>query len=193
MPNGRVEARRVLLVGMMGSGKSTIGRLLADATGWPYLDNDELVRRSEGALAREIATDDGEGRLREVESAALAVGLREPAPCIVGVAAGTVLDPGNRRRMAAGAVVIWLDADPSVLAVRASGSAHRPWLEGDAEDWLRRTGRDRESLYREVADIRIDTGASDVIETRDAILAWMRTGDCAVPDPGHDPEQEKAP
>lgn len=178
----------------MGSGKSTIGRLLADATGWPYLDNDELVRRSEGALAREIAVDDGEGRLREVESAALAVGLREPAPCIVGVAAGTVLDPDNRRLMAASAIVVWLDADPPVLAGRASGSAHRPWLEaGDGEDWLRRTGRNRESLYREVADFRIDTGASDATETRDVILAWLGTGDCLAPDPAHDQVQETAP
>lgn len=193
MSDDAAEPCRVLLVGMMGSGKSTIGRLLADATGWPYLDNDELVRRSEGALAREIAEDDGERRLREVESAALTVGLQEPAPSIVGVAAGTVLDSGNRRRMAAGAVVIWLDADPSILAARASGSDHRPWLEGNAERWMRRTGDDRESLYREVADFRIDTGASAATETRDAILAWMRTGNCPVPDPAHDTRQETAP
>ena len=67
---------RVLLIGMMGSGKSTIGRLLSDATGWPYIDNDELVRQTHGATARQILAERGEARMRAAESDALAARRR---------------------------------------------------------------------------------------------------------------------
>ena len=83
---------------MMGSGKSTIGRLLSEATGWPYIDNDELVRRSRGATARQILAERGEDRLRDAESDALMLGIETPPPAVVGVAAGTILDPANASR-----------------------------------------------------------------------------------------------
>ena len=86
---GEPSACRVLLIGMMGSGKSTIGRLLSEATGWRYMDNDELVRRSSGATARQILADRGEAEMREAESGALALGIATPAPVVIGVAAGT--------------------------------------------------------------------------------------------------------
>ncbi len=94
-----MNACRVILVGMMGSGKSTIGRLLSEATGWPYVDNDELVLRSHGATPRELLSEQGEAVMREAESSALALGLEVPAPAIIGVAAGTILDPANRDRL----------------------------------------------------------------------------------------------
>ncbi|MCV0402715.1 MAG: AAA family ATPase [Chloroflexi bacterium] len=161
---------RIVLIGMMGSGKSTIGRLLADATGWPYLDNDELVRRAQGATARQIAARDGEEDLRAAESAALAIGLEADEPCVVGVAAGTVLDEADRRRMRDAAIVVWLDADPATLARRAAGSRHRPWLDGDAETWMRRTLDERLPLYRSVADIHVDTGSNTPQASVDAML-----------------------
>ena len=65
----------VLLVGMMGSGKSTIGRLVADATGWPYVDNDELVLRTHGATPRTLLAGHGEAVMRRAESEALASGV----------------------------------------------------------------------------------------------------------------------
>lgn len=150
---------RLLLVGMMGSGKSTIGRLLADATGWPYLDNDELVARTRGATSRAIAQRGGTDAVRAAESAALAIGLTQEPPCIIGVAAGTVLDPENRARMRDGGIVVWLDADPLTLATRAVGGAHRPWLDDDPKSWMRETAERRAPLYAELADIRADTGS----------------------------------
>lgn len=150
---------RLLLVGMMGSGKSTIGRLLADATGWPYLDNDDLVARTRGATSRAIAERGGTDAVRAAESAALAIGLTQEPPCIIGVAAGTVLDPENRAKMRDGGIVVWLDADPLTLATRAVGGAHRPWLDDDPRSWMRATAERRAPLYAELADIHADTGS----------------------------------
>ena len=71
---------RVLLLGMMGSGKSSVGRALSDLTGWPFVDNDALVERATGLTARELLRDRGEDALREAESEALRAGLRIPVP-----------------------------------------------------------------------------------------------------------------
>ena len=154
-----MDACRVILVGMMGSGKSTIGRLLFEATGWPYVDNDELVVRSHGATPRHLLAERGEAVMRAAESSALALGLQVPPPAIIGVAAGTILDAANRDRMRDGGIVVWLRAASSVLAERAAGSEHRPWLEGDAESWMREATAERDPLYASVADITLDTAS----------------------------------
>src|SRR5256885_6501809 len=74
---------RLVLVGMMGSGKTTVGRLLAKGTGWRHADNDELLHELVGKTPRELLAEDGEDRLRESESAALRLGLQYPEPSIV--------------------------------------------------------------------------------------------------------------
>lgn len=149
---------RVILIGMMGSGKSTIGRLLSDATGWPYVDNDDLFRRATGTTPRQILASHGEASMREAESRALADGLRMSPPTIIGAAAGTILDPANRDLLRDAGIVVWLRADPATLARRAAGAEHRPWLGGDAEAWMREAAAERDPLYAEVADVVIDTG-----------------------------------
>ncbi len=161
---------RVLLVGLMGSGKTTIGRLLAERTGWPYHDNDELVQQAAGMTARQILASAGELALRSAESDALQVGLAKPPPCVGGVAAGTVLTPGNRRRMIDDGFVVWLTAEPATLAERATGAAHRPWLLEDAEGWLRQTGDEREPLYREVSRVIVDTEDRTPEQVAEAIV-----------------------
>ena len=155
-----MNACRVILVGMMGSGKSTIGRLLSEATGWPYVDNDELVLRSHGSTPRQLLAERGEAAMRAAESSALALGLEVPEPAIIGAAAGTILDARDRDRMQDGGIVVWLTAASSVLAERAAGSEHRPWLEGDAESWMREAAAERDPLYGSVADMTLDTGSS---------------------------------
>lgn len=152
-----MDACRVILVGMMGSGKSTIGRLLSEATGWPYVDNDELVLRSNLATPRQLLAERGEAAMRAAESSALALGLEVPEPAIIGAAAGTILDARDRDRMRDGGIVVWLRAASAVLAERAAGSEHRPWLEGDAQSWMRAAVAERDPLYASVADITLDT------------------------------------
>ena len=146
---------RVVLLGMMGTGKSSVGRALADLTGWPFVDNDALVQAATGRTARQLLA--GEDAMREAEAAALRRGLATDPPAIVATAAGTVLDPQHRGLIDAGGYVVWLTAPPEVLAERATGAAHRPWLEHDPVSWFRDAARVRDPLYRSIADLEIDT------------------------------------
>lgn len=168
---------RILLIGMMGSGKSSVGRALAERTGWPFLDNDALVERATGQTACQLLATDGEARLREAESAALAEGLAVEPPAIIGVAGGVLLAARDRRRIGDGGFVAWLRASPEILAGRAAGAEHRPWLDGDAIGWFRQTIAARGPLYASVSDIEIDTGTTTPAQAADAIV----TGLASVP------------
>ncbi|MGI9000017.1 MAG: shikimate kinase [Candidatus Limnocylindria bacterium] len=169
---------RVLLIGMMGSGKSTIGRLLAEATDWPYVDNDQLVRRSHGTTARQIVAEDGEAQMRSAEADALALGVEVAVPAIIGVAAGTILDEANGDRLRTGGIVVWLRADASILEERAMGADHRPFLELGGGPWIRDAIAERDPLYASVADIVIDTGAMLPQESVAEIVARLRAVSC---------------
>lgn len=178
---------------MMGSGKSTIGRRLSEATGWPYIDNDVLVRESHGATAREILATRGEDQLRRAESEALARGIEVAGPALVGVGAGTILEPANRELLRAGGVVVWLRADAESLESRAVGADHRPFLDAGGAFWIRRAVELRDPLYASVAGIVIDTGrrsleesAADLLErlgSVDACRLALRAGVTAGRDP----------
>ncbi len=160
---------RVLLVGMMGTGKTTVGRALSARTGWPYLDNDELLQRACGRTAPELLAAEGEPALRAAESAALTLVLGMPGPLISGVAGGVVLDPADRARLVAGdASVIWLRATVATLVHRVGSGAGRSWLGDDPASALARLAATRDPLYAEVADqvIDVDTGSPDELAAR---------------------------
>ena len=169
-PTHAARPTRVLLLGMMGSGKSSVGRALAKRTGWPFIDNDALVERATGLTARELLRDRGEDAMREAESAALRAGLGIAAPAIVATAAGTILRAEDRDRIDDGGLVVWLHAPATVLAERAAGATHRPWLDDDPVAWFTRTIQERAPLYRAVADIEIDTAANEPDAAADRVL-----------------------
>lgn len=147
---------RVVLVGMMGSGKTAVGRMLADRTGWPYLDNDDLLDSHVGLTPRQILAEQGEVALRRSESAALTLGLEAPTPSIIGAAAGTILDAANREAMRRGGQVVWLRASVDTLTERSIGAAHRAWLDEGGPAWIRETAAERYPLYESVADLTLD-------------------------------------
>jgi shikimate kinase len=151
-----VKPPRVVLVGMMGSGKTSVGRALAERTGWPYVDNDELLDRLIGLTPKQILAEQGEDALRRSESAALALGLEAPAPSILGAAAGTILDVANRDALRASGIVVWLRASVETLAERSIGAKHRAWLDEGGATWINETVAERYPLYASVAEMTVD-------------------------------------
>jgi shikimate kinase len=166
---------RVLLVGMMAAGKSTVGRLLADQLGWPYYDNDELLRRAAGVDTRTVLQRDGEAALRRAESAALTVALTEGGPLVAGVAGGVVEDPLDRERLRAGGFVVWLRATVETLARRAQGT-DRPWLGDDPRAALTALYADRAHLYLSVASFVVDVDELAPPEIAGRILTEISAG-----------------
>ena len=146
---------RVLLIGMMGSGKTTVGHAVADLLGWRYLDNDEQLRRIAGVDTRTLQERDGVLALRRAESAALSVALTEAGPLVAGVAAGVVLDPLDLARLRSGGLVVWLRASLMTLTKRVAAT-DRPWLGEDPAGALPRLYAGRADLYRAAAHLVVD-------------------------------------
>ena len=164
--------KHVVLVGMMGAGKSSVGRRVAARLVWPFSDSDAVVEARYGRTVAAIWRDDGEEAFRVMETDALREALEDPTPSVIAAAGGTVLDAKNRTAMQeADAVVIWLRADPGTLAGRVRHGDHRPLLDDDAESTLRRLNDERVELYTEVADAVIDVDELDLDEAVARVLA----------------------
>jgi len=171
---------RVLLLGLMGAGKTTVGRVLAAQLGWPYADNDDLVVDATGASKETLLQRAGVVALREAESAALHLAATRPGPLVAGVAAGVVLDPGDVAVLAGVDLVVWLRATHEVLAARVDADpADRPWLDGDTLSAVRRLAADREPRFAEVADLVVDVDTRSPEQTADLIaeVATRRSTD----------------
>lgn len=166
---------RILLVGMMGSGKTTVGRELARRTGWPFLDNDALVQELTGRAPAAIDAEDGEDALHAAETAAFLAAVARPGPSIIAVAGAVVDQPEERAGLAAAGHVVWLRADPATLLQRVGSGAGR---RADALDpaWVAARVSAREPAYRAVADqiIEVEGVRPDTVAA--AILAALKAG-----------------
>jgi shikimate kinase/3-dehydroquinate synthase len=162
----------VVVVGMMGSGKSTVGRALARRTSWRYVDNDDLVRSISGRTAMKIRATDGEEALHDVEEAAFEASLALEPPVIIGAAAAVVLDPVAREKLRGGPQVVWLRARPeTMLAHIGDGTGRRP--EATDPTWVAARAAERAPLYAEVASQIIDVDNRAPGEIADLILAGL--------------------
>lgn len=163
--------QHLVLVGMMGVGKTTVARVLADRLDRPVLDSDLEIERRTGRTVREIFADDGEPAFRALETEVLLEALASPTPSIIAAAGGVVLSPANRAALkSSSARVVWLCADPATLVERVKGGGHRPLLDDDPAGTLRRMFFDREPLYREVADAIVLVDHRSVGEVVEAVL-----------------------
>lgn len=165
-----MSSASVILVGPMGSGKSTVGLALADHELADHLDLDELIVAARGLTVAEIFETEGESVFRTLEHEALSRALAGES-AVISTGGGVVTSESNRdllRRSAA--LVIWLDASVEVLARRVGDGEGRPLLAGDdVEHALRTKIAERAEGYREVADIRIDTSDMSVADCVDLI------------------------
>lgn len=150
------------LIGMMGSGKTTAGRLAAGSLGVGFHDTDDEVASGLGCSVAELWTEVGESGFRVLESAA--VQQLAGAVAIISTGGGAVVDKANRERMKETGPVVWLRARPEVLASRLEGGARRPLLDSspDRAATLIALLIDRSRTYSEVADFEIDTSSLSV-------------------------------
>lgn len=170
-----MSIEKILLVGMMGSGKTSVGRALTARTGWPYRDNDEAVEMMSGLPTRELLDRRGTGALRTAESMALKSALAEDPPLVAGVAAGVVeSDEDLAALRGTDAFVVYLHTPIDLLVERVGDGAGRPWLQPDPETALRKLFAGREPLYREVADVVVDTSTGDAESHADQIVQALR-------------------
>jgi len=157
------DARRVYLVGFMGSGKSVVGRSLADRSGWEHLDTDREVEASERRSIETIFRDSGEGAFREAEWRVLTVAAKRPC-VVVSTGGGAYSGLEHRRLMAATGITVWLDVDLDVAAARIAAEGGRPLWNGDDRLALRAFFEKRRAAYA-LARVRLEVGG----ETPDAI------------------------
>lgn len=145
----------------MGVGKTSVGRELARALGWPHHDSDASLQSREGATARELAQETGVDRLHHLEAQALLDALARSGPSVISAAASTIGDGRCREALAAPDVfVVWLRADPSVLVARARRGRHRPELADDLDALLGRQAEERGPLFSAIADLTVDASSA---------------------------------
>jgi len=159
----------IILIGYRCTGKTSVGRRLAEMSGRPFWDTDELVCRRTGKTIAEIVVAAGWTAFRKAESAAVEeVSRREGA--IIATGGGVVLDPENLQCLKKNGRVIWLTASADAIRRRmgadAASGAHRPPLSQEScDEEVRKTLAQREGFYRQSADLVVNTDALDVQET----------------------------
>ena len=168
----------IVLVGLMGTGKTTVARLLAEHRHAELLDTDKLIESRDGRSVREIFEKSGEAVFRELETEVLRECLSRPGGPIIAGAGGVVVREQNRSmlddaRNSGEAVVVWLHARPEVLAERTAKGVHRPLLDNDRMGTLTQMSEDRGPFYASVADIVIDVSDRSVESVVDLLISAL--------------------
>jgi shikimate kinase/3-dehydroquinate synthase len=148
------DIRRVALVGLPGSGKSTVAPLVARSLGWGVVDLDDEIASSSGRSPAAIIAADGEPRFRDLELNALEEALRRPGPLVIACGGGLITQPSARRLLTELCTVVWLDAPDSVLIERVGDGAERPMLGGSAAEGISRLRSSRQRAHQ-AAHLRV--------------------------------------
>ena len=166
----------IFLIGMMAVGKTTTGKLLAEALDYTFYDTDEVICKRSGADIPWIFDVEGERGFRNREQAV--VDELSQLPCIVlATGGGAVLREANRKALSTRGRVVYLFADADTIVARASQNNHRPMLANhDLSQRIRQLMVERGPLYSQVADIRIESSACRAHDTVQVLLNRLRGG-----------------
>jgi len=151
--------RSIVLIGFMGTGKSSVGRRLAQMTGWPRFDTDQMIATALGMSITKIFASLGEEEFREEESIVLEK-IDTDKPAIIVTGGGVVLRPRNVTRLHELGTIVCLTANLPTLLRRLARRSHRPLLETeDRAATVQTLLRERQPLYEQTADITVDTSS----------------------------------
>ena len=166
-------SRNLFLVGLMGAGKTSIGRQLARQLGLRFVDSDHEIERRTGADIPWIFDLEGEAGFRRRERQVIAELAAEDG-IVLATGGGSVLDPENRACLRRNGTVVYLCASIDRLVQRVSRSHHRPLLaDQDPRTRLEALFRERDPLYREVADLIVHTDRQSVPATARSIVRQL--------------------
>lgn len=171
----------ILLVGLMGTGKSTVARQLSSRLGIDCLDTDKMVEARSGRTVRELFDESGEAAFRDLESDVLSDCLSRQSASVVAGAGGIVVREGNRELINAArrkrtVIVVWLHAATDVLAARTAKGVHRPLLDADRVGTLERLATERADFYAQVSDIVVDVSQRSVESTVNLLVDAIEEG-----------------
>jgi len=158
--------RSIVLIGFMGSGKSTIGRKLHEQLGYEFIDTDQVIEQRSGRAIREIFADEGETAFRDMESALLDELVQAPAVSrVLATGGGIVGRAHNRQALRQLGFVVWLKLPAEEIHKRTARTNSRPLLQtDDPRAAIERLMEQREPLYREAAHLEIETANLDIDE-----------------------------
>lgn len=163
-----MNKRNIILVGFMGTGKSTVGMTLAERLGWAFVDTDQYIEGKHRKSIPELFREQGEAFFRAAESEALREMLSGEGR-ILATGGGAVLAAENREMMQNNGFVIALRAAPDIIIRRVSEDQNRPLLQGNLEERVHSIMEQRKHAY-DFADISIDTSGLSVSEITERIL-----------------------
>jgi shikimate kinase len=161
--------RSLVFVGLMGAGKSAIGRRVAQRLGVPFVDADAEIERAADATISEIFARDGEAVFRAGERRVIQRLLEGP-PGVLSTGGGAFMDAGTRERIAARGISVWLKADLETLLERTARRSNRPLLNrGDPRETMIELLAEREPVYA-LADITVESRSGPPEQTVQAVL-----------------------
>ena len=167
--------RPIALIGLMGAGKSSIGRRLAARLGLPFIDSDDEIERAAGCSVAEIFERKGEAYFRDREERVIAR-LAQEAPRVIAIGGGAFLNERTRGRLLDHCIVIWLQAETSLLAKRVGRGDDRPLLRGqDVHAELARLAKLRDPVYA-AAPITVRSEDVPQEQTVDRIIQALGEG-----------------